>query len=171
MDRILAATALVMKAGVLGIGVLVAGAASAQDLVEWGSSDYWSVMIDPTLGNGCLIQGEFQDGSLVRIGLDKVAGGGYVTVFNTAWGAIEEGKVYPVSFSLDGDSYEGEAKGMILNDVPGADIAFDSVDFFMSIAKHQTMTMYHDGAEVLQIDLTGTMAGLDAVLTCQDEQS
>ena len=127
-------------------------------------------MIDPTLGNGCLIQGEFADGSLVRIGLDRVAGGGYVTVFNTAWGDIDEGTMYPISFSLDGESYEGEAKGMYLNGVPGADIAFDSVDFFMGIAKYQTMTMYHDGAEILSIDLTGTMAGLEAVLTCQDEQ-
>ena len=159
--RILTATALVFSAGM----------ATAQDLQSWGASDFWSVMIDPTLGNGCLIQGEFQDGSFVRIGLDRVAGGGYVTVFNTAWGAIEDGVTYPVSFSLDGESYDGEAKGMHLNDVPGADIAFDSVDFFMSIAKHQTMTMYHDGAEVLSIDLTGSMAGLDAVLTCQDEQS
>jgi len=150
---------------------LCAGAVSAQELQKWGASDFWEVLIDPTLGNGCLIQGSFEDGSTVRIGLDKVAGGGYVTVFNDAWGDIEDGTVYPVSFDLDGDAYDGEAKGMHLNDVPGADIAFDNVDFFMSIAKHQTMTMFHDGAQVLQIDLTGTMAGLDAVLTCQDEQS
>lgn len=151
--------------------VFVAGVASAQDLQHWGSSDYWDVMIDPSLGNGCLIQGSFADGSLVRIGLDKVAGGGYVTVFNTAWGDIENGATYPVSFDLDGDAYNGEAKGLYLNDVPGADIAFDNVDFFMSIAKHQTMTMFNkDGGEVLKIDLTGTMAGLDAVLKCQDEQ-
>lgn len=149
---------------------LCATTATAQELQPWGASDYWQVLIDPTLGNGCLIQGEFQDGSLVRIGLDRVAGGGYVTVFNTAWGDIEEGAMYPVSFSLDGESYDGEAKGMYLNGVPGADIAFDNVDFFMGIARYQTMTMYHDGAEVLSIDLTGTMAGLDAVLQCQDEQ-
>jgi hypothetical protein len=149
---------------------LSAGAAFGDGLQHWGSSDYWDVMIDPSLGNGCLIQGEFQDGSLVRIGLDRNTGSGYVTVFNTAWGDIEDGATYPISFSLDGDSYDGEAKGMYLNDVPGADISFDNTDFFMSIAQRQTMTMYHDGNEVLTIDLTGTMAGLDAVLQCQDEQ-
>ena len=126
--------------------------------------------IDPSLGNGCLIQGEFQDGSLVRIGLDRNTGSGYVTVFNTAWGDIEDGATYPISFTLDGESFDGEAKGLYLNDVPGADITFDNVDFFMSIAQRQTMTMFHDGNEVLSIDLTGTMAGLQAVLECQDEQ-
>jgi hypothetical protein len=148
----------------------VAGAAWAQSLEPWGASDYWDVMIDPTLGNGCLIQSAFEDGSVVRIGLDATNNTGYVTAFNEAWGDIEEGKLYPISFDLDGQSFEGEARGMYLEGVPGADVMFDNVDFFMSIAERQTMTMYHDGAEVLSIDLTGTMAGLAAVLECQEEQ-
>ncbi|MFT7059839.1 MAG: hypothetical protein ACJASV_002352 [Pseudorhodobacter sp.] len=149
---------------------LCSNAVFAQQLEHWGQSDYWEVKIDPSLGNGCLIQGEFEDGSLVRIGLDRTTGYGYVTVFNTAWGDIEEGAIYPLEFTLDGQEFEGQAKGMYLEDVPGADIEFDNVDFFMSIAERQTMTMYHDGYEVLSIDLTGTMAGLDAVMECQDEQ-
>tara|TARA_R110002124_G_scaffold214251_4_gene380313 strand:+ start:493 stop:987 length:495 start_codon:yes stop_codon:yes gene_type:complete len=157
-------------AAALIAGSLFSTTALAQELVTWGASDYWDVLIDPSLGNGCLIQSEFEDGSLVRIGLDRTTGSGYVTVFNTAWGDIEEGGRYAIDFTLDGDPYTGEAKGIYLNDVPGADIEFDNVDFFMSIAQRQTMTMYNDGLEVLSIDLTGTMAGLDAVLSCQDEQ-
>lgn len=157
-------------AAALFAGSVFATMASAQELEHWGSSDFFDVMIDPSLGNGCLLQGEFVDGSLVRIGLDRTNGFGYVTVFNTAWGDIEDGAMYPIDFTLDGEQYSGEAKGMYLNGVPGADIEFDNVDFFMSIAERQTMTMYHDGQEVLSIDLTGTMAGLDAVLECQNEQ-
>lgn len=155
----------------LSLAVICAGgAAQAQSLQQWGASDYWDVMIDPTLGNGCLIQSYFSDGSVVRIGLDARDGTGYVTAFNEAWGDIEEGAVYPISFSLDGEAFEGEARGIYLDGMPGADIVFDNVDFFMSIAERQTMTMYHDGAEVMSIDLTGTMRGLEAVLDCQDEQ-
>ncbi len=159
-------------AGVAGVVLAMQAApVAAQDMIEWGASDYWSVLVDTTLGNGCLIQGEFVDGSLVRIGLDRNKGVGYVTVFNTAWGDIEAGAVYPISFTLDGESFDGEARGIYLADVPGADIEFDNVDFFMSIAQRQTMTMFNgDGEEVLSIDLTGTMAGLEAVLECQDEQ-
>lgn len=157
-------------ATVLALAIMGAGSAGAQSLEPWGASDFWDVMIDPTLGNGCLIQSEFEDGSVVRIGLDRTNGTGYVTAFNDAWGDIEAGKLYPISFDLDGESFEGEATGMYLDGMPGADVVFDSVDFFMSIAQRQTMTMYHDGAEVLSIDLTGTMAGLEAVLECQDEQ-
>ena len=164
-----------MFARLAGLAVLAvavsAGSGGAQDLIEWGSSDYWAVLIDPTLGNGCLIQSEFDDGSVVRIGLDRTTGYGYVTAFNEAWGSIEEGALYPVAFTLDGEEFSGEAKGLYLDGLPGADIEFDSVDFFMSIAQRRTMTMFNvDGEEVLSIDLTGTMAGLEAVLECQDEQ-
>ena len=155
----------------LAAGLFVAPyLATAQTLQPWGASDYWDVMIDTSLGNGCLIQAAFNDGSVVRIGLDRRDGTGYVTAFNAAWGDIEAGGVYPVSFSLDGEMFEGEARGIYLQDIPGADIVFDNVDFFLSIAERQTMTMYHDGQEVMSIDLTGTMLGLEAVLECQDEQ-
>lgn len=159
-------------AAVAGVSLgVTAGAGAAQDLVEWGSSDDWSVLVDPSLGNGCLIQSAFDDGSVVRIGLDRTTGFGYVTAFNAAWGDIEAGRVYPIAFALDGESFEGEAKGIYLEGLPGADIEFDSVDFFLSIAARQTMTMFNgDGEEVLVIDLTGTMAGLEAVMECQQEQ-
>ena len=154
----------------VGLFCLAAAPLSAQGLERWGASDYWEVLIDSSLGNGCLIQGEFRDGSLVRIGLDRNKGVGYVTVFNETWGDIEDGKLYPISFDLDRESFDGEARGIYLEGVPGADIEFDNPDFFMSIAQRQTMTMYYDGDEVLSIDLTGTMRGLEAVLECQEEQ-
>lgn len=56
-------------------------------------------MVDPSLGDGCLIQSEFDDGSIVRIGFDLIQGGAYVTAFNMAWGEIEEGGIYSVLFS------------------------------------------------------------------------
>jgi len=150
--------------------VLVASTAAAQTLKPWGQVQGWDVLVDPSLGNGCLIQAEYQDGSVVRIGFDRNAGGGYVTAFNGNWGDIEEGKTYPVRFDLDGQSYNGEAKGIYLNGVPGADIAFDNPDFLFDIAKKYTMRLYSEAGEVMSIDLGGTYAGLEAALKCQDEQ-
>ncbi len=141
----------------------------AQVLEPWGSSDYWDVMIDPSLGNGCLIQSEFSDGSVVRIGFDRSEGGGYVTAFNTAWGDIEEGAWYPVLFALDGEEYNADARGMYLNGVPGADIPFDSQDFLFDIAQKYTMTLYTEGGEVMSIDLTGSYKALEAAIECQEE--
>jgi hypothetical protein len=146
-----------------------AGAVPAQTLDYWGEAGGWDVLIDPSLGNGCLIQAEYDNGVTVRIGFDMVQEMGYVTAFNEAWGDIVEGQSYPVAFDLDGEQYEGEAVGLYLNGVPGADILFDSTDFLWDIAAKQTMTLYNENGEVMTIDLTGTMVGLDAALQCQGE--
>jgi len=126
-------------------------------------------MIDPSLDNGCLIQSEFEDGSVVRIGFDRNEGNGYVTAFNGAWGDIEEGEWYPVIFSLDGQDDETEARGLYLNDVPGTVIPFDSTDFLFDLAQNQTMTLYAEGGEVMSIDLTGSYKALEAAMECQKE--
>lgn len=157
-------------ARVLGISILCATPALSQELKPWGSSDYWDILIDQSLGDGCLIQSEFTDGTLVRIGFDRLEGVGYVTAFNTAWGDIEEGEIYPVLFDLDGEEYDANALGMYLNGIPGADILFDEEDFLFDIAQKQTMTLYNENGEVMSIDLTGTYLALEAALTCQEEQ-
>lgn len=152
------------------VAATLASPAFAQSLEPWGQVAGWDVMIDPSLGNGCLIQAEYQDGSVVRIGFDRNQGMGYVTAFNEAWGDIEEGAIYPVLFDLDGQEYNGEARGMYLNGVPGADIMFSNPDFLFDIAKKYTMTLYNENGEVMAIDLGGTYAGLEAAMECQDEQ-
>lgn len=156
-------------ASALLVGLVFSTPASAQSLEHWGSSDYWEVMIDPSLGNGCLIQSEFSDGSIVRIGFDRLQGGGYVTAFNMEWGDIDEGEWYPVLFSLDGQEYDAEARGLYLNDVPGADISFDNPEFIFDIAAKYTMTLFTENGEVMSIDLTGSSQALEAAVECQDE--
>ncbi len=143
--------------------------AAAQELEYWGGSDYWDVMVDPSLGDGCLIQSEFTDGSVVRVGFDRLEGTGYVTVFNMNWGDIVEGEWYPVWFELDSQEYEAEAVGMYLVGVPGVDIPFDNPDFLFDIAAKYTMTLFNEYGEVMAIDLTGSYRALEAALECQDE--
>lgn len=150
--------------------VFLAPAVQAQELVYWDEAGGWDILVDPSLGNGCLIQAEFTNGVLVRIGFDRIEGGGYVTAFHENWGDIVEGETYDIGFDLDGQEYHGVARGMYLDGVPGADILFDNPDFLFDIAARQTMTLYNENGEVMAIDLTGTMVALDATLTCQEQQ-
>lgn len=149
---------------------LIAGAAHAQELIPWGNSDYWDVVIDPSLGNGCLIQSAFDNGSIVRIGFDQTRGSGYLTAFNLAWGGIEEGTAYEIAFSLDDADYAGVATGVYLSEVPGAEIFFDNPDFLFDIAASYAMTIYAGDAQVMTINLSGSYQALEAALQCQSEQ-
>ncbi|SHI40177.1 hypothetical protein SAMN05444000_10150 [Shimia gijangensis] len=126
-------------------------------------------MIDPSLGDGCLIQAAYSDGSVIRIGFDRNRGEGYVTAFNEAWGDIEQGQTHGILFDLDGQEYDAMATGLYLNDVPGADIYFDNPDFLFDIAAKYTMNIYNENGYVTAIDLGGTMIGLEAAIERQEE--
>lgn len=156
--------------GAVAISALFAGAALAQDLVPYGEAGGFAVMIDPTLGNGCFLTSDFEDGSTVRIGFDRTAGKGYVAAFNNAWGEIVDAQEYPVTFFLDDQQYDGTAVGVHLSDVPGAVIYFDSVDFLADLAARQTMSLVNEGEEVMVIDLTGTDEAIGQTIACQEEQ-
>lgn len=156
--------------GAVAVSVLCAGMAMAQDPIPYGEAGGWEVLIDPSLGNGCFLISEFEDGSVVRIGFDRTAGNGYVIAFNEGWGDIVEGQEYPVSFMLDDQQYDGIAMGMSLSGLPGAKITFDNVDFLADLAMRQTMSLSNEGGEVMVIDLTGSAAAIEQTIACQEEQ-
>lgn len=157
-----------VKGAVLA-SVLGVSAVFAQSLEPWGSAGGWDIMVDPSLGDGCLIQAAYQDGSVVRIGFDRNVGNGYVTAFNMAWGDIEEGAQYDIAFDLDGEQFNGVATGIYLNDVPGADIYFDNPDFLFAIAEKYTMTLYNQNGMVMAIDLDGSYVALEGAIECQED--
>lgn len=150
---------------VLGTPVL------AQDLVSYSSVGVWEILVDPTIGNGCLINAVFEDGSDVRIGFDPSGGSGYLLAMNEAWGGIVEGQSYPIAMDVDGQVYNGEGVGIYINDMPGVDIVFDNVDFLMDVAAKQTLTLANEDGPVMTIDLTDTSAALAEAIACQEAQS
>lgn len=147
----------------------LSSAASAQEIVTWGTVGGWVVLVDKTLNNGCFIKAEFEDDSLIRMGIDKEASGGYVTAFNYNWGDIAAGARYDITFNLDGELYEGAAEGIYLAGSTGVDITFDNDEFCWDLMSKNVMTLVHDGREVMSISLEGTFVGLEALLECQAE--
>lgn len=160
----------IIAAATVATTTLLPLAAQAQQLEYWAEAAGWDVMVDPSLGHGCLIQAEYDEGTVVRIGFDLTEGAGYLTAFNYNWGEIEQGAHYDVTFDLDGQEYDGVATGIYLGDVPGADIYFTNPDFLWDLAAKFTLTLYHDGGEVMAIDLGGTMVALEEAMVCQDSQ-
>lgn len=106
------------------MAALSAGVSAAQDLRDFGFTEGWNIMVDPQMGNGCLIQRVVSENSVVRIGYDATNARGYVTVFDRKWGQIRDGKTYPVRFDLDGQGYDATATGCHPGNVPGAGIFF-----------------------------------------------
>lgn len=150
--------------------VAFSGAAAAQDLVQYDTVGVWEVMVDPTIGNGCLINSVFEDGSDVRIGFAPDTGFGYILAMNEGWEGIEDDVVYPISMDVDGEVYEGEGKGIHIDGLPGVDIEFDSADFLLAVATKQTLTLSNEAGPVMSIDLTDSLMALDSAIECQEAQ-
>ena len=145
--------------------------ASAQALIDKGFVSGWNVMVDPSFGNGCLIQTVYEDLSVVRIGYDALENRGYFVVFNKAWGNIKKGETYNIRFDLDGETFNEVATGFYLDKIPGAGVFFRDREFIHAIAQKKTMTVYNqDGAEIMAIDLKGSAKALDYARKCQAEQ-
>lgn len=149
---------------------LLCTAATAQELVPYSEAGGWAVSVDPTVGNGCLLSSEFEDGSSVRIGFDRNAGNGYVAASNAAWGDITDGTDYPISFFLDEEKYDGNAKGIHLDDLPGVMVTFDSLDFLTDLAARNVMVLQSEGVDVMSIDLSGSDEAIAETIACQDVQ-
>ncbi len=159
-----------MMAALAAVCLTVAPVA-AQDLQPWGEAAGWDIAIDPTLNNGCLMGSEFDDGSQVRIGFDmNPDGGGYILSMNEQWGDIVEGQSYPITIALDDTTFEGEATGLYLDGMPGADVVVHNGDFFAKLAEARSLVLSHDGTEVMSLDIAGSADAIVALVQCQDEQ-
>lgn len=155
----------------LALAAATATAAWSQELIDKGFVHGWNLMVDPALGNGCLIQTVYQDLSIVRLGYDASGNRGYFTVYNKAWGEIENSKSYPVTFDLDGEKFEATAIGAKQGKVRGATVFFTDREFVHAIAQRKVMTVYGvDGQQVMAIDLKGTAKALEYARECQKEQ-
>lgn len=141
--------------------------AELQDYAEVGT---WYIAIDPGMGDGCVMISEFEDNSVVRIGFDMTTDTAYVLSANPSWGDIEQGKAYPVTIALDGNSFSGEATGSEIDGLPAADIVFDNPDFFGNLVQAQTLSLSHGENEVMSIDLTGAGDAVVKMIECQDAQ-
>ena len=77
---------------------------------------------------------------------------------------------YPLSFSLHGEVYKGEGKGLYIDEMPGVDIPFDSMEFLLALAEKNSMELSTDSGPVMTINLAGTDAALARAIECQDAQ-
>ena len=157
-------------AAVIAATLVAAPALAEDELLDYAEAGIWSISIDPSLNNGCLMYGEFEDNSVVRIGIDMTTGWGYILSANPAWGDIVEGQSYPVTIALDDKTFDGEAVGYPIDDLPGANIDFDNPDFLAMLVTAQTLSLSHDGNEVMALDISGSHDAVKTLIECLDKQ-
>ena len=151
----------------LALGAALAGPALALDLVPVGTAGNWEILKDPNHGDACLAQAGYADGTYARIGFRDGGKKGFIANFNPAWKEFEPERRYPVTFTIDQDSFEGEALGTRLGEMPGVEVGFDNPDFLQEFAEGEEVTFSSNGAEVAKLGLDGSLDALAAAAECQ----
>jgi len=138
--------------------------------VAWGDAGGWSIMIDPTVGNGCYMERTTEDGTLVQVGLVPQSDGGFFAAYNAAWQALAEetgGTLYfDFGETLFGGEYVIETKG----DLVGGYAFFNNPQFIDEFGRRNEVIIEGERGNALDFKLTGTLKSIKAVRDCDAEQ-
>lgn len=151
--------------------LLCASLAMAETFEQWGQSGDWTILIDPSAGNGCLMEKTFENETVIQIGAVPKRRGGFLAAYNRAWEDIEEGFEGVLRIDFGDALFEGSAIGKIHDGIPGGYAFFDNPEFINEFRKRDTLILTgKKSGHRVEIDLTGTSKGLNAVQSCQKEQ-
>jgi len=147
---------------------------AAQDqlpaLPQWGTAGDWIIRIDPAVGNGCLADRNFPDGTLLQIGALPERGGGFFGVYNIIWTQIRDGQTGDVDFTFPDGQFAGRGVGDHRGYLQGGQVFFDNENFLDELSRAQEVTVTGRGEGSVTIDLTGSAKAIEALRSCQAEQ-
>ena len=128
---------------------------------KWAEVGGWEIRVDSSVGNGCFAMQVYEDGTVVRIGVNVEKQAIYLLFMNPAWKSIEQGKIYPVRVVFDGVStYNGE---MVGHRLAGGAITLAHRDLSTAFVKD------YQGNQIAGLSLRNTYAAVAEVFNCQKE--
>lgn len=139
----------------------------------YGESGIWTVVIDTTLGNGCYLISEFDNGIVFRIGLDRRpdVNNFYFIVGGASWTSLVQGKEYELAFTFDQNtSWNVPMTGVAMGKYVMLRGIFDDATLWEEFAKSRILSISRNGKYVSSINLEGSHAASEKLLACIDQQ-
>jgi len=155
---------------IAALAVVTGPAVTAEELVSWGTSGEWTILVDPAAGNGCLMEKQFEDGTLVQFGAVPDRKGGFVAAYNPDWTDIEDGVTGIVKFEFPKIRFVGDAVGVAKDGRFGGYAFFDNPNVTQEFARNNDMTIFGELGRQIEVNLKGTSNAIKAVKACQAEQ-
>ena len=162
---------MIMHVAVIAFIAIAAGTTvNAQELVTWRTSGDWAILIDPGTGNGCLMEKQFDDGTLVQFGYVPNRNGGFFAAFNPDWTDIEDDATGTVKFEFPNIRFTGDVVGVAKDGRFGGYAFFDNPNVTKEFARNNDMTVIGELGRKIEVNLKGTSNAIKAVKACQAGQ-
>lgn len=161
-------TKLLSLAVVAAFGATAANAETKFEKVE--VVEGWTIWKDHEKSS-CFMERLDEAGNVVQMGLTADHSLGYVGVFTKAETDIKKGENTPIQIFVGDRYYKGEAQGMrgnISNDYTGGYFLSASANLAEDIAKQYVMTVFPDKEYAFDINLDGTLKGMAAAKSCNE---
>lgn len=139
----------------------------------YGRTGSWIVAIDTTIGNGCYLISEFNNGIVFRIGIDRRPDVNkfYFIVANDSWSSLVEGKKYDLTFTFDdNEPWNVPMTGVRLGSTVMLRGFFKDTSIWTEFTKSYRLSFARNGTYVGAISLSGTNEASDMLLACMKEQ-
>jgi hypothetical protein len=163
-----------LLAGLTAATMALSASAFAQTLPEttdgfspYGEVEGWRVFSNAETGH-CLV--ERNDGTnAVQMGLSADNQFGYMGVFTTNPIEAADGMVDEIAIEIGDRRFSGEfavRSGSLTQGFNGGYVRTQDEEFINAVADEYTMTVFIEDLDPFEIDLTGTMAAMEAGREC-----
>ncbi len=139
----------------------------AQSHAEFATVGDWTVKSNPTNGNGCYMEKMFESGTLVQIGLVPDKNGAFFSAYNSAFQGVVDGEAGSVLFDFGDSRFQGVVVGAHFAGLPGGYAFFDNPEFAAEFGKRTSVLVQGGSGKSEDLDLTGSMKGLQSIKSCQ----
>lgn len=144
--------------------------AHAESLSDWGEAGDWRILIDADVGNGCLMEKTFEDGSRMRIGHLPERKGGFLSVVNKSWTDMTDDATFKVRIDLDDVAFGGEVENIVEGEWRGGSAFFNNPAFVDQFAAKNEITITGPKNQPVTYSLAGSSNALNALAECQGAQ-
>ena len=141
----------------------------AQDSRE--QSGTWFVSADPSLGRGCFASRAYKDGTVFRIGLNRLTNTGYIAIGSPAWSSLQRGRTYLLRLVFgSAPSRDRRATAVSVDGTMTLWMGFVDPEVFVEFVDAPTLQIWSKKQLLSDLALRGSRDALLALVNCQSDR-
>jgi len=142
---------------------------SAQEEIVFSQAGDWQILRASSVKNECYMQRNFENGTVVRVGLFAETGNGFFSAMSREWTHIHENAEAEVFFDFGSDLFSGIVKSFEEDGYLGGYAFFNNPEFVAALSAKTSLRIDGRRNFPIHVDLKGTSRAIRDVQRCLKE--
>jgi hypothetical protein len=145
--------------------------AFAQDTIPWKKVGPWNILVDRIVGYGCFMVAEYEQGTILRLGIAPKTGDVYILLADAAWKSLEVQKDYDLEIQFDSERpWKAPSRAIKLGSATFLMVKTNDlkagVNFLEEFARKQGMRVRYQTKQVANLSLRSSAVAIVEMLDC-----